>query len=41
MFGEDPFSPVPMKEAIQGDEQYQRLNVEYISAYRLMKSNYV
>ena len=41
VFGEEPFSPVPKKEAIQGDEQYQRLNVEYISAYRRMMSNYV
>ena len=41
VFGEEPFSPVPKKEAIQGDEQYQRLNVEYISAYRQMMSNYV
>ena len=41
VFGEEPFAPVPKKEAIQGDEQYQRLNVEYISAYRRMMSNYV
>mgnify|MGYP004594843295 FL=1 len=41
VFGEEPFSPVPKKEAVQGDEQYQHLNVEYISAYRRMMSNYV
>lgn len=41
VFGEEPFSPVPKKEAIKGDEQYQRLNVEYISAYRRMQSVYI
>ena len=41
VFGEKPFAPVPKKEAIKGDEQYQRLSVEYTSAYRQIQGSYI
>ena len=41
VFGEKPFVPVSRKEAIKGDEQYQKLSVEYTSAYRQIQSSYI
>lgn len=41
VFGEEPFSPVVKEEAIKGDEKYQKLMVEYMSASRQLQAEYI
>ena len=41
VFGEEPFSPVVKDEAIKGDEKYQKLMVEYMSASRQLQAEYI
>lgn len=41
VFGEEPFAPVPKEEAIKANEKYQKLMVEYTSAFRQMQAEYI
>lgn len=41
VFGEEPFAPTPKEEAIKANEKYQKLMVEYTSAFRQMQAEYI
>ena len=41
VFGEDPFSPVSKKECLSGNDKYQKLKVEFMSASRRLRSEYI
>lgn len=41
VFGEEPFAPTPKKEALKTDDKYQKLMVEYMSAYRQIQMEYI
>ncbi|MGN1147755.1 MAG: aminopeptidase [Lachnospiraceae bacterium] len=41
VFGEMPFAPVVKEEALKPDEKYQKLMVEYMSAYRQKQAEYI
>lgn len=41
VFGEEPFAPVPKEEAVKANEKYQKLMVEYTSAFRQMQAEYI
>lgn len=41
VFGENPFAPIVKEEALKGDEKYQKLMVEYMSASRQLQAEYI
>ncbi len=41
VFGENPFAPTVKEEALKGDEKYQKLMVEYMSASRQLQAEYI
>ncbi|MCH5275183.1 MAG: aminopeptidase [Lachnospiraceae bacterium] len=41
VFGEEPFAPTSKEEAIKTNEKYQKLMVEYISAFRQIQAEYI
>lgn len=41
VFGEEPFAPVPKEDAVKANEKYQKLMVEYTSAFRQLQAGYI